>query len=68
VLRFNSRQRSGRPHTDETLRVAQRLGERGDRLRCHVANLRERVRSQTPLQRIAALQCCDPAGGRNSQI
>jgi hypothetical protein len=34
----------------------------------HAANLRERVRSQAPLQRIAALQCYDPAGGRNSQI
>ena len=32
------------------------------------ANLRQRVRRQAPLQRIAALQRCDPAGGPHSKI
>ena len=68
LLRLDSRQRGGRPNTDETLRVPQGLDERGDGLPCCRSNLREGVRGQPPPQRIIALQCCDPFAGRNSQV
>src|SRR5215510_10748926 len=68
VFRLDSRQRSGRPYTDETLRVPQSLDERGGGLARRGSDLRQRVRGQPPLQRIAALQCCDPVASRNSQV
>jgi hypothetical protein len=68
VLRFDSRQRSGRPHAHEALRVAQRLGERVDCLARRGSNLRQRVRGQAPLERIAALQCCDRPTLRGSRV